>query len=176
MSADETKPVPAPPEKTQTNLWGWPPIDSLRHEIDRLFEDFPSFARPWSAARSARDIAAAGPAARWAVAPPMDLVEKEKAFEITAELPGLDDDNIEVKVANGVLTIRGEKKEEKEEKRKDYFLSERRYGSFQRSFRLPESVEADKIEAHFEKGVLKVLLPKSVEAAKGEKKIAVKSK
>lgn len=176
MSADESKPVPAPPAKQQATPWGWPPIDSLRHEIDRLFEDFPSFARPWATARSTREVGAPAPTARWAVAPPMDLVEREKAFEISAELPGLDDDNIEVKVANGVLTIRGEKKEEKEEKQKDYFLSERRYGSFQRSFRLPETVDADKIEAHFEKGVLKVLLPKSAAAAKNEKKIAVKSR
>ena len=111
----------------------------------------------------------------WPVAPAIDLAEKEKEFEITAELPGLDDKNVEIKVANNTLTIRGEKTEEKEEKEKDYHLSERRYGSFQRSFTLPDGVDADKIEASFAKGVLTVRLPKTEEAQKSVKTTAVKS-
>ena len=99
---------------------------------------------------------------------------KEKEYEITAELPGMDESNIDVKFADGVLTIKGEKKEEKEEKKKDYYLSERRFGSFQRSFPVPESVDANKIEAKFVNGVLTVRLPKSPEAQKNEKKIAIK--
>ncbi|TIX36045.1 MAG: Hsp20 family protein, partial [Mesorhizobium sp.] len=74
-----------------------------------------------------------------------------------------------------ILTIKGEKKEEKEEKDNDYYLSERRYGSFQRSFQLPEGVDADKIDATFAKGVLTVKLPKTAEAQKAEKKITVKA-
>ncbi|TIO80260.1 MAG: Hsp20/alpha crystallin family protein [Mesorhizobium sp.] len=105
----------------------------------------------------------------------MDLVEKANAYEITAELPGIDEKNIEIKLANNVLTIKGEKNEEKEEKEKDYYLSERRYGSFQRSFQLPEGVDADKIDASFAKGVLTVKLPKTAEARKAEKKITVKA-
>jgi HSP20 family protein len=73
-----------------------------------------------------------------------------------------------------MLTIKGEKKEEKEEKQKDYYLSERRYGSFQRSFAVPEGVDTDKIEANFFKGLLTVKLPKTAEARRAEKKIAVK--
>ena len=111
----------------------------------------------------------------WAVAPAMDLVEKDKEYEITAELPGIDEKNVEIKLSNRTLTIKGEKHEEKEEKEKDYYLSERRYGSFQRSFQLPEGVDADKIEANFAKGVLTVKLPKTAEAQKAEKKIAVKA-
>ena len=111
----------------------------------------------------------------WTVAPAMDLVEKEKEYEISAELPGIDEKNVEIKVANHMLTIKGEKKEEKEEKQKDYYLSERRFGSFQRSFALPEGVDADKIEANFVKGVLTVKLPKTAEAQKAEKKITVKA-
>ena len=87
----------------------------------------------------------------------------------------MDEKNIEVNVANGGLTIKGEKKDEKEEKKKDYYVSERRYGSFERYFTLPDSVDADKIEATFKNGVLKVTLPKTAEAQKPAKKIDVKA-
>ena len=107
--------------------------------------------------------------------PAVDIAETDKAYEITAELPGMDEKNIEVKFADGVLTIKGEKKEEKEEKKKDYYLSERSYGSFQRSFQVPDGVDTDKIEATFKKGVLTVTLPKSAEAQKAAKKIDVKA-
>ena len=83
--------------------------------------------------------------------------------------------NVEVKVANGVLTIKGEKNEEKEEKKKDYYLRERNFGSFERSFQVPDGVDRDKIEASFKKGVLTVTLPKKPEAQKAAKKIAVKA-
>jgi len=107
--------------------------------------------------------------------PAVDVVESDKAYEITAELPGMDEKNIEVKVANDVLTIKGERQEEKEEKKKDYYLRERSFGSFERSFGLPEGVDADKIEASFKKGVLTLTLPKKLEAQKSAKKIDVKS-
>ncbi|TIO55380.1 Hsp20/alpha crystallin family protein, partial [Mesorhizobium sp.] len=105
---------------------------SLRREIDRLFDDFHPFDFRLPSTRSlfGRDLPAVNSA--WSVAPAMDLVEKANAYEITAELPGIDEKNIEIKLANNVLTIKGEKNEEKEEKEKDYYLSERRYGSFQR--------------------------------------------
>jgi HSP20 family protein len=90
-------------------------------------------------------------------------------------LPGLDEKNVEVKVANGVLTIKGEKQDEKEEKKKDYYMRERSFGSFERSFAVPDGVDADKIEANFKKGVLSVTLPKTQEAQKAEKKIEVKA-
>lgn len=150
------------------------PFESLRREVDRLFDNFHPFG--WRAPSrlfdvEVPDIAPAG----WPVAPAIDLVEKDDGYEISAELPGLDDGDVEIKLANGTLTISGEKTEEKEDKRKDYYLSERRYGSFQRSFRLPEGVDADRIDAVFAKGVLKVKLPKSAEARKAERKIKVKA-
>jgi HSP20 family protein len=80
-----------------------------------------------------------------------------------------------VKFADGVLTIKGEKQEEKEDKSDEYYVSERRYGSFRRSFRVPDGVAADKIEASFKNGVLTVLLPKAAEARKNEKKIEIKA-
>ena len=147
-------------------------FDTLRRQIDSLFEDF----TPWrlAFARPAFDIDLSRPFGAFEVAPATDVVEKGGEYEITAELPGLDEKNIEVKVADGMLTIRGEKQEAKEEKEKDYYVSERRYGSFFRSFALPENVETDKIEASFAKGVLTVKLPKSAQAKKDEKKIDVK--
>jgi len=103
------------------------------------------------------------------------MVEKDKAYELTAELPGMDESNVELKIANGVLSIKGEKKEEREEKDKDYVLSERRFGSIQRSIRLPDGIDPDKIEATFKKGVLTVTMAKTPETQKSEKKIAIKA-
>lgn len=159
-------------KETGANVPGpasWNPFDSLRQEIDQLFENFG--LRSWPLSRPAIQ----GDFFRgWNVAPAVDVAEKEKEFEITAELPGLDQKDVEVKLSNGILTIKGEKKEEKEQREKDYYLSERRYGSFVRSFRVPEGVSADKIEAHFAKGVLTIKLPKTAEA-QAEKKIPVKA-
>jgi HSP20 family protein len=95
-------------------------------------------------------------------------------LEVTAELPGMDVNDIEVKFADGTLTIRGEKTETREESKKGHYLSERRYGSFSRSFRIPNAVDADRIEANFKNGVLMVTLPKSPDAQKSEKTIAIR--
>jgi len=86
-----------------------------------------------------------------------------------------DEKNIEVKVADGILTIKGEKQEEKEEKKRGYYLQERHFGSFERSFEVPESVNPDKIDATFKNGVLTLTLPKKAEAQKPSKKIDVKA-
>ena len=153
----------------------WHPVESLRREIDRLFEDFDSGFRIFPFRRSLFDIA---PFSRreqtWVSAPAVDIAETDKSYEIVAELPGLDEKDIEVKLANGGLTITGEKREEKEEKKKDYYLHERHFGAFERYFRVPEGVDTEKIEATFKKGVLTVMLPKTPEAQKAEKKIPVK--
>ena len=87
----------------------------------------------------------------------------------------MDEKNIEIKLSNGNLLIRGEKKEETEEKKKDYYLSERRYGTFERRFNLPKGVDAEHIEARFSKGVLTVSLPKKPEAIKPERSIKIKA-
>ncbi|MGX8012361.1 Hsp20/alpha crystallin family protein [Mesorhizobium sp. ORM8.1] len=151
-------------------------FESLRREVDRLFDDFHPFDFRLPSTRSlfGRELPELRSVA-WPVAPAMDLVEKVNGFEITAELPGIDEKNVEIKLVNRMLTIKGEKNEEKEEKEKDYYLSERRYGSFQRSFQLPEGVDPDKIDASFAKGVLTVKMPKTAEAQKAEKKITVKA-
>jgi HSP20 family protein len=154
----------------------WRPFEALHGEVDRLFDDFGGGFWRFPFRRSVFDLE---PFWRrepsWETAPAMDIAETEKAYEITAELPGMSESDVEVVASNGGLTIKGEKKEEKEEKKKDYYLSERRYGSFERRMQIPEEVDADKIEATFKKGVLTVTLPKKPEAQKPEKKISVKA-
>ncbi len=172
--AEPTKVLVKTEEKTAkpaSAMEAWRPFRNLRHEMERLFEDF---ERGWP-----RSIFSVEPfwrrEATWVAAPAVDVAETEKAYEITAELPGMAEKDVELKLANGVLTIKGEKHEEKEEKKKGYHVSERRYGAFERSFRLPDGVDADKIEASFKNGLLKVALPKTPEAQKPEKKIEVKA-
>jgi HSP20 family protein len=106
--------------------------------------------------------------------PAIDVTEDDKAFKITAELPGLDQKDIDVTVANGTLTIKGEKSYEKEDKNKDRHVSERAYGSFQRSFAMPDGVDSDNIAADLAKGVLTITLPKTMQAQK-QQKIEVKA-
>jgi HSP20 family protein len=118
MGENETK-LPVSQEKiSEPASQVWQPFEGFRREIDRLFEDFGrSFWQP-----SRRSFFAAPPLwgreKTWSTAPAVDVVESEKAYEIKAEMPGMDEKNIEVKVANGNLTIEGEKQEEKEEKRR----------------------------------------------------------
>jgi len=174
----ETTKLPVKIEKTTAPAKAaeWTPFYSLRREIDRLFDDFHPFDWRLPSARSAFGFEMPKLATSdWKLAPAMDLVEKEKEYEISAELPGIDEKNVEIKLANNTLTIKGEKTEEKEEKQKDYYLSERRYGSFQRSFALHDGIDADKIDATFAKGVLTVKLPKTTDAQKAEKKIEVRA-
>jgi len=171
--AEPTK-LPVNTEKSSApSVQGWHPFENLRREIDRVFEDFntgfwrspslfdtlPSFARPRS----------------FALAPAVDVAEHENAYEVSAELPGLDEKNVEVKVANGILSIRGEKQDDREEKRKDYYVRERSFGAFERAFQIPDGVDTDKIEAVFKQGVLKVTLPKKPEVQKSAKTIDIKA-
>ena len=177
MTKGETKVPVTMGEKPTTPTTGmqmWRPFENLRREVDRLFEDFSMspFRLPFR--RPAFDIEPFWAPESWVTVPAVDFVERDDLFEMTADLPGLDEKNIEVKVANGVLTVKGEKTEEKEEKERDFHLRERRFGSFERSFRIPETVDSDKIEAAFKKGVLTVTLPKTAEAQKPVKKIEVK--
>lgn len=172
--ADTTTKLPVKKSTAPAKSEDWAPFHSLRREIDRLFDDF----RPFDWRLPSTILGFEAPrlsGSEWPVAPAMDLVEKDDVYEITAELPGLSEKNVELKLSNHTLTIKGEKSEEKEDKRKDYYLSERRYGSFQRSFQLPEGIDTDKIDANFAKGVLTVKLPKTSEAKKAEKTISVKA-
>ncbi|WP_372623026.1 Hsp20/alpha crystallin family protein [Falsiroseomonas sp.] len=155
----------------------WQPFVALRNEVDRLFD---SFWRGMGTGGTARG-AEAGPEPLWRpegsfglAVPAIDLVEAEKEFRIKAELPGMDAGSVELALSDDVLTIKGEKKDEREEKTENYHLSERRFGSFRRSFQLPRGVDRERIEASFDKGVLTVTLPKTAEAAAQQRKIDIK--
>jgi HSP20 family protein len=123
-------------------------FDSLRKNINSLFDDFFSltptsmFEFDWS--------------------PSIDVEEDDKSIRVKAEVPGIDEKDLKVTLENNVLTIKGEKKEEiqKEDKNSRYVVSERRFGSFQRSIALPEGIKADNIKANFKKGVLHIEIPK----------------
>jgi HSP20 family protein len=138
------------------------PFVSLQREMNRLFED------------ALRGLPAISGDAKAAMAPSMDVKETDNAIEVQTELPGVDQKDVDVTYANGVLAIKGEKKAEKEDKKAGYHLSERSYGSFYRSVQI-EDVDADKIAAKFDKGVLTVTLPKLAAAQASTKKIEIKA-
>lgn len=144
-------------------------LDAMRSDMERVFDRFehgwPSFGGLGFGTRLAPS----------AVAAHMDVRDDGDMIIVETDLPGVEDKDVTVTLANGVLTIKGEKKSEREEKDKSYYLAERSYGSFERSLRLPDTIDEAKLEARFEKGVLKVTAPKKPEALKAEKKIEIKN-
>ncbi|MDE1937043.1 MAG: Hsp20/alpha crystallin family protein [Bradyrhizobium sp.] len=164
----ERSPSPASP------MFEWRPLENLRNQVDRLFHDFETGFRQSPLYRDVETFLPRNLA--FPVTPAIDILEKDNAFELTAELPGLDAGNIELSVSDDVLTVKGEKKEEKEEKTKDRYFSERRYGSFRRSIQLPASVDSGKIEANYKSGILTVTLPKSAESQKKQTVIPITTK
>jgi len=152
----------------------WGSLETLRREVDRLFEDFHHFGRHLPSRGSGLDTPRLA-RADWQVGPAFDLAEEDDGYEITAELPGIDAKNVQVKFSNNTLTIKGEKTETTEDKKKDYFLTERRFGSFQRSFPFPDGIDVDKIDASFSKGVLTVRLPKTADAKNAKRTIAIQA-
>ncbi|MFO8083807.1 MAG: Hsp20/alpha crystallin family protein [Desulfobacterales bacterium] len=119
---------------------------------DRRF--FERFFDEWGFPEAVRDQ-------QWI--PKVDVSETDDHFIVRAEVPGMDKDDINISLSNGLLTIQGEKKQEKKEEKENYRFVESRYGSFSRSFRVPGGVDADKIDANYKDGVLKVTIPKSEE-------------
>ena len=155
----------APAQTNVPDVW-----HSFRGEMDRLFDrfGFPSLRRMF-------DIEPAWRSSFSFSMPAIDMSEDEKAYKISAELPGIDAKDIDVSLSGDMLVLKGEKRQEKEEKDKNYHFSERAYGSFQRAFDLPASVDRNRVAADFSKGVLTITLPKTAEARKPQKKIAIKS-
>ncbi|MFB3885332.1 MAG: Hsp20/alpha crystallin family protein [Thermodesulfobacteriota bacterium] len=136
-------------------------FERMKNEMDRFWDSFlerrlrrrPEEEREWI--------------------PSLDIAETKNELVVKAEVPGMDPKNIDISLSDGVLTIKGEKKQEKEEKEADYHLVERSYGAFSRSVQLPSEVQEDKISAAYKDGILKITLPKSEEAKKKEIKIKV---
>lgn len=141
------------------------PFVTFRREMDRLFNEFfGSTALP-----------AMSTGGTWMVAPQLDLVETDTDYRVIVELPGVDPQDVSIELCGDVLTIRGEKKAEHEEKAENRYLVERRFGRFERRIRLPAEIDLDKAEATYDKGVLTIRLPKPEAAQKPAKKIEVKA-
>ena len=143
------------------------PLSTLHQEMNRLFDSF-----------GGRFGLQAEGASGW-LAPRVDVAETDDAVQITAELPGVEEDQIEVTLVDDVLTIKGEKQSEstkEEENGKTYRLVERSYGSFQRRFPLPFRADPEKVAAHFDNGVLSVTVPKPPEAEAKSHQIAIGKK
>jgi HSP20 family protein len=139
------------------------PFNRLRDEIDRLFDDF-NFARPGRSifAFPTQDLT-----------PPLELAEKDDSYELTVELPGLEEKDIDIEYADGLLTVSGEKNEQSEKKDGGYFMSERRYGSFRRQVTLPADIDPNAIDAKFNHGVLKLSMKKDKTAPNRSRKIKI---
>lgn len=139
-------------------------METLHKDMDRLFDDFwkgaerfPMMTRNWPPKT-------VEPLAGFELAPRIDATEDDKAFHVRVELPGMDKDDVDLTLANGMLTIRGEKKREEEEKGEDFYRKERSFGTFRRNLPVPADVDEKGIEASFKKGVLFIELPKTEEA------------
>lgn len=164
--------APAPTRSSGVDVF-----QSFRNEVDRLFDQFwrtgfglPSLRRMMEPEPFSRGETPFGFAT-----PTVDLSEDDKAYRITADLPGMSEKEVDVTLSGNMLTITGERREEKEEKDRNYHFSERRFGSFRRAFSLPEGIDRDKIDATFKNGVLSLTLPKTPEAVQQQKKIEVKA-
>ena len=160
-------------EAAPASTEGWPSILSLRHEIDRLFDDFG--AGPWREPLSRRMHALFPAGSEWLLRPATELAECDGEYRVTAELPGMTADDIDIKLSDSTITIKGEKSEEKKEEKEDYLVNERRYGAFQRTLSLPSGIDADAVTADFANGVLTVTLPKTTEAKQKERKVEIKT-
>ena len=140
---------------------------AMRDEMDKMFERFEHGFPRWP---SLLRHGTGG-----LMVPELDVRENTTSITVEAELPGVEEKDISVTLANGVLTIKGEKKQAKEEKSESVYVSERSYGAFERSLRLPETIDETKVDAKFDKGVLKITAAKKPEAVKAERKIEIKN-
>lgn len=162
---------PAPSTRTgmpARSEWGgtiWEPLQRLRGEFDRLYDDL--IVRPGGMPMARRMFGM--------TVPPISMTRSEDGYELTVELPGIEPAAVEITLADDVIRIRGEKKEAREEKDKDYFFSERRYGSFERAVELPADADPNSIDASFSNGLLTIRMKRDVKAQPAERKIEIKT-
>ncbi len=145
-----------PSEKSRSASDFFAPIAFMRREIDRLFEE--ANGNGWT-----------GVADRTVASLRMDVAETDKEIVIAAELPGVDIKDVDVSLANGVLTIKGEKRSERDEKRSDFHIIERSFGAFERRVAVPEACDPAQVKAQFADGVLTVTVPKPANTAPAAK-------
>ena len=156
----------APPAASTPDMWY-----SLRTEMDRLFDRFAGWnMRPFGSMFETGNGSGDG-----ALTPVVDITENDSTYEMTAELPGMTEKEIELLLSGDMLTLKGEKRYEKDQNDENFHLSERSYGTFQRSFAVPAGVDRDKVTANFGNGVLTITLPKTANAMEQKKKIEVKA-
>ena len=137
---------------------------TLQNQMNRLFQDY----QPTRAGQSGEDFLTSG-----SFVPPVDIYEDEHNITLKLEVPGIEQNDIDVRVENNTLTVRGERKFEKDVKEENYHRIERSYGSFSRSFSLPQTVDPHKVEAEYKQGVLTVRLPLREEAKPRQVKVNV---
>ena len=174
--AKENAPAKSQSAMTMPEPFGrmFEPLASARRDIDRFMESLaPGFPRmmdfdPFRQFGSVLEFGYGD------MVPHVEVSDGDKSYEISAELPGVDEKDVSVNLHDHVLTLSGEKKSEREEEKKGYLVSERRYGSFRRSFRLPDDVDENKITAKFDKGVMTISLPKAASAKPKGRRIPVK--
>jgi HSP20 family protein len=142
-------------------------FEAMRDDMNRVFERFESGWSRWPSLFTRGNGGVT-------IMPQLDVREDDKTITVEAELPGVAEKDVSVTLNNGVLRIKGEKKHEREEKKDSYYLSERSFGAFERSLRLPDTIDESKLEARFDQGVLKITAPKRPEAVKAEKKIEIR--
>jgi HSP20 family protein len=160
MAKTESEKLPDTAVSRPRDIFG-----AMREEMDKMFERFEhGFPRWPTLFRQGNGI----------VVPELDVRENSTSITVEAELPGVDEKDVSVTLTNGVLTIKGEKKQGKEEKGENFYRSERSYGSFERSLRLPDTIDEAKVDAKFDKGVLTITAAKKPEAVKAERRIEIK--
>ena len=142
------------------------PFEQFRSEMDRMFDNW---LTPFTGRTSLMDRSFGN------FVPNIDVHETDKEVRVVAELPGMDQKDVEVTLVDGALQIRGEKREEHEENKRDFYRQEVRYGAFERMIPLPAEVDPDKVKAQFKKGVLKITLPKTAEAQSNRRTIPVET-
>lgn len=140
---------------------GFHPLNTLRTEVEHVFGRLAEGFRNLRGERRQ---------------PSADASESGNSYQISIELPGMDANDIELKVEGDVLVVSGEKRDEREEQDRNYYLVERSYGAFRRAFRLPEDVDREKISAEFSKGVLEVSIPRAAGAGKDVRRIDIRSR
>lgn len=146
------------------------PIEQLHHEIDRLFERaFQGFG--WG--HSGFDRLPFAHMTDHMIKPTLDLGATDKAYTITVEIPGVNENDVKLEITNDTLTISGEKEQASEEKEKNYYRLERSYGTFQRVLSLPEDIDQDNVKASFKKGVLTVTMPRKALPKSDVRQIAI---